>query len=766
MKNKFYGLNKNEVELLKRQGKANIIPEKKSKSVGMIIRDNIVSLFNLINFILFVLLFATGNYKNTLFMIIICTNICTGIFQEIKAKRTIDKMRVLTEAYATVIREGRRERIPVSELVLGDVFILRAGDQISVDGIVLESDDLEVNESLITGESYPILKKEHDELLSGSYVVAGMAAAKATKVGQDSYASGLMNEAKKYKRAKSEIMVSLGRIIKLVTVFIVPLGLALYFSTLFRADVSAEEALVSTAAAVIGMIPEGLMLLTTVSFAAGTIKLFSHKVIMQEPTGMEVIARVDTLCLDKTGTLTEGKLRVEDTLFFDDENDVSKLLCAFSAAFEDKNFTLSAISEKYNRGIYWQIKEKTAFTSERKYSSILFAEYPNRLFLGAPEILDIENEKKALAHDYEKKGFRVLAFAEEIEGKLRTLAMIMILDSPRVSAKDTLAYFKKQDVDIRIISGDSPETVTNIARLLAVEGYENSLDCSRVSDEELREKAINTKIFGRVSPYQKKIIVSALKEAGRTVAMTGDGTNDIPALRESDCAIAMASGADSVKSVSHIMVSDSDFSHLPYIVAEGRRVINNIERVASLFLIKTTFSVLLSIFYTIVGGDYPFMPLHMSLVSSTAVGIPAFFLALAPNNTRIKKGFFRRVTLTAIPSGIMITLLMISLEIFMSFGWINANDVHLSSLMIAEFISLYTLFLIIQPLDLPKTLLFIAMCAGFALALLLFPGLFEVHIPAINTMITVGIMLMISLFLIRLIQQLYKKYSHDLLKSD
>lgn len=763
MELKYRGLCEEEVQERIASGKTNKTSLRTTKSVKKIFADNILTLFNLINYFLFTLLFLTGNYKNTLFILIITSNIVIGIAQELKAKRTLDRMKVLIEATATVIRDGKKESIPVSELVIDDVFYLSSGKQITVDAIILESDDLEVDESLITGESEPLLKHSGDTILSGSYVVSGSAYAKATAVGAESYASKLVNEAKNYKSVDSEILRSFKKIIKFVTIFIFPVGIALFLSSVFRSGAGYEDSLVSTTAAIIGMIPEGLILLTSIAFAAGTIKLSSKNVVMQEAAGMEMIARIDTLCIDKTGTLTEGSLKVAKIESIDNKTDIEKLISEYCAAFSDKNFTMTALSESFIKKPEWNCTKKIQFSSDRKYSAASFSELGGKwIFMGAAEILLRDNASVlSVAKEYEKQGYRVLAFAEsddkELSSKKRTIALVMLLDIPRPSSALAIDYFKKQDVDIRVISGDSPETVANIAAQLGIEAADRYIDCSTLSDAELQAICPDIKVFGRVKPYQKKIIVKSLKASGKVVAMVGDGANDIPALRESDCSIAMASGTDAVKGVSHIVISDSDFSHVPYIVAEGRRVINNIERVASLFLIKTTFSILLSIFYIITGRNYPFMPLHMSLVSSSAVGMPSFFLALSPNNNIAQKGFFKRVLLSALPSGICITLCIVLLEALILAGIIPGKDLYICSLMITEGISLYTLFNAMLPLNAKKTALFAAMCALFAVAVLLFPNIFEIFWPSVPSIFFIILSISSSFVLIHFIKKHFGK---------
>ncbi len=771
---KINGLSSSEVQEKIRQGKVNTASKSMTKPVAKIITDNVFTLFNAINLALFTLVLLAGSPKNGLFMVIIGANIFIGIVQEIRAKQVVDKLRVLTEPHTTVIRDGKEQEISSHDLVHGDVFVPQPGTQIVVDGTVLESESLEVDESLLTGESHSVIKHKGDILFSGSYVVAGRGVAVTTAVGEDCYAGKLTKEAKNFTPVRSEIMTTLKKIIKFVTFVIAPVGLLLFFSQFLRSGESWQDVAVSTTAALIGMIPEGLVLLTSVAFAVGMIKLALKRTVVQESPGIEMLARVDVLCLDKTGTLTKGVLsandvsyQTQDTKFADD------CIAAVCHAFPDKNATSQALCNKFSDAPTWKILNGVPFSSARKWSGAQFENIS--LIMGAPEfLLEDAHPLRAISSEHAKNGLRVILVAQvggfsesNYTGDVSPLALITIFDDIKEDAEKTLSYFKSQGVCIKVISGDNPVTVSNVAARVGLENADKYIDTSTLTDEELALVCEDYSVFGRVSPSQKKILVEALKERNHVVAMTGDGTNDVAALQASNCGIAMASGTDAARGVSQIVLLDSDFSSLPSVVAEGRRVINNIERVASLFLVKTMFSMLLCVAFIILGQKYPFEPLHLSLISTSCVGIPSFFLALEPNNTRAVPGFLRKVLVRAFPAALSVTICVLIVE-FMMLGGIFSKEVattlDLFVLFTASFTTLVSVCFPINPLRIG---LMILGASAFGLAVVFLPWFFDIA-PIPNDLIlsTVGICgLTLSLILLvkRFLMQWFSK--HPLMKK-
>ena len=659
------GLSKEQVEKRKQEDLWNKDTSVPTKSIKRILYDNFFTLFNFLNLFLAIAIFITGSYKNMLFLFIVIFNTAISTIQEIHSKRIVDKLAVMATSKAKVIREGKKEEISIHEIVLDDIIEFHTGNQIPTDSILLEGEVL-VNESFITGEPDTIEKKAGDMLMSGSYIVSGKCIAKVEHIGEDNFTSQISSGAKYVKKINSEIMSSLQKIIKILTFIIIPIGIALFYSQFHVQGATWQTAVVKTVAAVIGMIPEGLVLLTSTVLAVSVIRLSHSKVLVQELYCIETLARVDTLCLDKTGTLTEGNMEVRKYIPLNkDKKEMANILANIAKASEDENSTIEAIRNSFTQiGQEFQAIKKVTFSSKEKWSGIQFKEQETYI-IGAPEIVLKENYKK-----YEKeiqeyaKDYRVLVLAhshqklekQKLPQTLDLVGYILILDKIRKEAKQTLEYFEKQGVNIKIISGDNPVTVSKIAKQVGVKDFDKYIDMSTVSEKKIEEVANQYTIFGRVSPMQKKQLVVAMQKQGKTVAMTGDGVNDVLALKTADCSIAMANGSDATKSVSQLILLDSNFASMPKVVAEGRRTINNIQRSASLFLVKTIYSTILAIMFLIMGDSYPFIPIQLSLISVVTIGIPSFILALEPNKEKIQGHFMQNVIAKAIPTGLTVAI--------------------------------------------------------------------------------------------------------------
>lgn len=644
-----------------------------TKSIKQIIFDNFFTLFNFLNLFLGIAVFLVGSYKNMLFLGIMLINTAISTFQEIHSKRIVDKLAIMAQSKVRVIRNGTETEISINDLVLDDIVIFKTGNQVPTDCIILDGDVLS-NESFITGEPDSITKNKGEMLLSGSYVVGGKCIAKVEHIGEENYTAQISSGAKYVKKVNSEIMNSLNKIIKWLTFAIIPIGGLLFWNQMSLPGTTMQDAVVQSVAAVIGMIPEGLILLTSTVLAVSVIRLSKSKVLVQELYCIETLARVDTLCLDKTGTLTEGRMEVSSLLPINCEEDKLKnILANISKASDDENPTMQAIKEYFGNSLTntFEINNKVAFSSKTKWSGINFKNEGSYI-LGAPEFIlkdnfkNYEDEIKKYSEDY-----RVLLIAHSNEdfidknlpNTITPIGFILISDVIRKEASKTLSYFKDQDVDIKIISGDNPITVSKIAKQVGVQNAENYIDMSTLkTQEEIDKAATKYTIFGRVSPTQKKDLVIALQKNGKTVAMTGDGVNDVLALKTADCSIAMANGSDATKNVSQLILLDSNFASMPKVVAEGRRTINNIERSASLFLVKTIYSSVLALLFLFLSQGYPFEPIHLSLISVVTIGIPSFMLALEPNKERIHGNFLKNIISKAIPTALttIISILVIA----------------------------------------------------------------------------------------------------------
>ena len=673
------GLSDVEVKERREKGLVNYDTTTPTKTIKRILFENFFTLFNIINLFLGICVFLAGSYKNMIFLAIVTINTAISTFQEINAKRTIDKLSVMATSKAKVLRDGKFYEISINDLVLDDVIELSTGNQVATDCIVLNG-EVQVNESFITGEPDTIIKKAGDRILSGSFIVSDKCLAKVEHIGDDNYTAKISSGAKYIKKVKSEIMSSLNKIIRFLTILIIPIGIALFFMQYQVLGLDYKEAVVKTVAGIIGMIPEGLVLLTSTVLAVSVIRLSKSKVLVQELYCIETLARVDTLCLDKTGTLTEGIMEVKDFIpLTKTENEMKNILANISKFSEDENSTITAIRE-YFKDIDKEFipNNKIAFSSKSKWSGINFEEEGSYI-IGAPEIILKSNfeEYEPIINKY-TKDYRVIALAHSNENfkdnnlpnNIEIIGLVLILDKLRKEASSTLEYFYKQDVDIKIISGDNPVTVSKIAKQVGVKNYDNYIDMSKVKDEEIDEIVLNYSIFGRVSPVLKQLLVKALKRKKRTVAMTGDGVNDVLALKESDCSIAMANGSDAAKNISQLVLLDSNFASMPKVVAEGRRTINNLQRSASLFLVKTIYSAILAVMFLCMGTSYPFIPIQLSLISTVTIGIPSFLLALEPNKERIKGKFLQNVIIRSLPTSLAVAINIFIISMLHKIGYI------------------------------------------------------------------------------------------------
>ena len=688
------GLTSEEVRAAQAAGKVNADATVKTRSYGSIFRSNICTLFNLINVILAVFVFLTGSYKNMLFMLVIVINTIIGIVQEIRSKITTDRLSIVVAANVEVMRDGKIQKIPIDELVLGDVMRLGRGNQIPTDSVVLKG-ECKTDESLLTGESRLIPKHAGDQLYSGSFINAGAVWARVEKVGADNYAAQITNEAKQKKAINSEIMTSLNKIIKYVSIFMFPVGLLLFANEYLLHHVELDPAILSTVSAMVGMIPEGLILLASTVMAVAVVRLARHQVLVQQLYCIETLARVDVLCLDKTGTITTGGMEVSGLVPLSTadsepkEQELSKIVASLVASDEDPNDTARAIQEYFGLAKEGKQKAEQAipptdllkptrvipFSSDTKWSGAAFAN-SEAYVMGAAQFV-LEKNASALAQikdalDTYTADARVLLVARvegfdtngTIEGEVTPLGFVCLRDQIRSTAAQTITYFKEQGVKLKVISGDDPHTVSGIAQKVGIEGADRFVDASTLkTDQDIASAIKNYNVFGRVRPEQKKAFVLALQAEGHTVAMTGDGVNDVLALKASDCSVAMASGSDAARNVAQLVLVDNDFASMPAVVAEGRRSINNLQRSASLFLVKTLLSITAAFLFIFLPWQYPFVPIQLTLISAFTIGLPSFVLALEPNKDLVRGHFLPNAVVHSIPGAVCAVVSIVVLTI-------------------------------------------------------------------------------------------------------
>lgn len=663
----FQGLTQAEVEARIADGQVNAIQDSSNRSVKDIVMGNTLTFFNFINVVLLALVLSVRSYKNMLFIFIIIANTLIGIFQEIKAKITLDKLKILTVSHVDVIRDGVKKSVTVSELVKDDVILLKSGGQIPADGVILDG-EVDVNESLLTGESDSIHKTCGSKVLSGSFVTSGKAMCLLTEVGHDCYMEKLSSEAKQFKRYKTELQRNLDTILKFISIIIVPLGIILFAKQYWISGSTYEQAALDTVAAVLGMIPEGLVLLISVALALGAVRLARRSTLVRELFCIETLARVDTLCLDKTGTITEGHLCVQGEESVKEDVDLEQLMGRMVGALGDENETFQALRQHYKRNQSANTKFVLPFSSERKFSGVVF-EGEGTYLMGAYQFIFPQADPAVLEKiaEYASQGLRVLTVAHSpnemtdytLAEDFEIVGFVFMTDVVRKNAPDILGYFEEQGVDLKVISGDDPVTVAAIAARAGLKDADKYIDATTIhTDEEMEDAILKYSVFGRVTPKQKQQMVRLLKQNGRTVAMTGDGVNDVLALKDADVSIAMASGSEAAKNTANLVLLNSDFASLPHIVNEGRRVINNIKAAASMFLIKTGFSVLTALLTIIVGQNYPFQPIQLSVINGCAVAIPTMLLQLEPSFQKVNKHFFREVLRMSMPAAITITAMI------------------------------------------------------------------------------------------------------------
>ena len=749
------GLNWQEVEYRKDNGMSNKENIKYTRTPKEIILSNTITLFNILNLSLFILVLTTGSIQNSLFIGTILFNTLIAIYEEFKAKKTLDNIKIATGERVCAIRDGKRVTINKEEIVLDDVLYLSSGDSILVDLEVLKSSNLEVDEGVITGESDAIQKKKGDNVLSGSIVTSGNAYAKVIKVGRDTMANNLIKEAATVKDDSSYLQKTTNNILKFVIVLLVPVGTLLFITQYFYSGQTYSEAILSAVAGVVGMIPDGLVLLTSIALTAGVLKMSKQNVIIQKLHGIEILSCTDILCLDKTGTITDGTMEVITEIALNKKDKISEIIANINTD-DGNNSTDIALKKKYGVKDNLKVEDRIPFSSAKK-CSITKIDGIN-YYLGALEYITdekITNYKEL--EKYIEKGYRILTLAKE-KDKIEILGFIVLKDNIRSSAKETLKYFKEQDVEIKIISGDNPITVSNILKQLEFDNYDKYIEGKDLPNDydELVKLVKDITIFGRMTPSQKQMVIKALKE-NATVSYIGDGVNDILALKESDCGIALASGVNAARNVSEVVLTTSDFSVLPGIVNEGRRVVNNIERVSAMYLIKTTYSFLLAVMSIILTYEYPFYPIQLTLISAVCVGIPSFFLALEPNYNKVTKGFLSKVFRNAFPNGITVVLNIFMIIMFCSLFHKDFEDYRLVVVTLTGFITLRQLYTICKPLNLWREILLIFCSIAFFVLLILFPDLFLVKKFGIVSIIFITFLGFIDTYIIDFLQDVYDK---------
>ena len=715
------GLSKEEVKIRIKEGKVNYDTTTPSKSIKQIIFENTFTLFNFINVVLATSIILVGSYKNLLFLGVVICNTLISVVQELRAKKIVDKLSIISSSRAKVIRDGFLKQIHINDIVLDDVIIYELGNQVVVDSIIMDG-ECEVNESFITGEAKTIYKKKGDTILSGSFIVSGDVKAKVIHVGLDNYTSIISRDAKKMKKQiNSEIMKSLNKIVKYISIFLVPIGVLLLLRQFSISGNTTSNAVTSVVAAVIGMIPEGLILLVSTVLAVSTLRLSKKNVLVQDLYCIETLARVDTLCLDKTGTITEGVMEVKDVLPLNKKkiNDIDEVLEAISSNLNDNNPTFKALNDKYKNDSKIKVKKKIPFSSSRKYSGIVIDN--NAYIIGAPEIVlknysNYKNKIEKLSRDNRVLALVKINYNKEINfNNSSEMALILIKDKVRKEAVNTLEYFKNNDVDIKIISGDSASTVKTIAKEVGIDviGCYDARKLNESSDINTIVKENN--IFTRVRPEQKRMIIKALKENGHTVCMTGDGVNDVLALKEADCAVAMNSGSDAARNVSELVLLDSNFDAMPKIVEEGRRTINNVERSAALFLSKTIYASFLAIIFLFIKSPYPFIPIQMSIINSLTIGIPSFILALEPNHDRIKGHFLLNVVKNAFPASFTCIIAVPTLVIVSSILKLPFEQISTIAVFLVVYIGMLLIYKISKPLNKLRSALLVILTLMFLL---------------------------------------------------
>lgn len=710
-----------------------------SKSVMQIIVSNVFTYFNFIFVFIAIILFCVKAYRDLAFLPIIISNTIIGIVQELRSKKVLDKLKMLNAPNATVIRNGKEINIKVKDLVKDDIVKFKAGNQICADAIVLEG-KVNVNESLLTGESDEISKKEGDNLLSGSFIVSGSCLARLEKVGVESYISKLTLQAKKIKKGEqSEMIRSLNKIVRIVGIIIIPIGLTLFVQQYYLKGIPLKESVQSMVAAILGMIPEGLFLLASVTLAISAMKLAKNKVLIHDMKSIETLARVDVLCVDKTGTITNGNMKVSEIILLDNykksKEELEELIGDFANVQLSDNVTIDAMKNYFTNKTERKVNTVIGFSPELKYSGVQFEE--EAFILGAPEFVlkNIYQNYKNLIEKYSKKGERVLVFGKytgkleekELTDEIIPYALIIISDYIRENAIETFQYFKEQGVDIKVISGDNPITVSEIAKKAKINNAEKYINAATLENEQQIAEAVNKyTVFGRVTPEQKRMIIKTLKKNGKTVAMTGDGVNDVLALKDADCSIAMASGSQAAVQASQLVLLESDFSKMPNVVKEGRRVVNNLERSGSLFLVKNIFSLFLSILAICFSNIYPLKPAQISLVSMFTIGLPAFLLSQAPNTNLIKGKFIRNIMSKALPAGLVDTGVVVLMVILGKILKIDISKISTACTILLSVVGIIIVYNVSKPITKYKGFILVLCLLCIIISCTFFKGIFGI----------------------------------------
>ena len=762
------GLTQAQVKERMEKGWSNAPVDSPSKTTKEIIISNVFTYFNLIFLVIAVLLLLVGAFRDLTFLPVIICNTLIGIIQEIRSKKVLDKLSVLNAPKATVVREGKLQTIPAEKAVLDDVVKFQAGNQICADATVIDG-EVQVNESLLTGESDEITKKPGDTLMSGSFVVSGSCFGRLEQVGADSYISKLTLEAKATKEGEqSEMIRSLDKLVQIVGFLIIPIGIVLFGQQYLLGDSSIKTSMQAMVAAIIGMIPEGLYLLASVALVVSVMRLATKKVLVHDMKCIETLARVNVLCVDKTGTITENTMKVHDVVSLEPYEKeelppLKELLGDFAHAMSKDNITMAAMQEYFTQGSGQVATSVTSFSSAFKYSSVTF--HTTSYVLGAPEFVlrdDYEIYKETI-ESYGSEGYRVLVFGRyegTPDGKALTEAVVpyglVLLANPiRKEAWETFQYFADQGVDIKVISGDNPVTVSKVASQAGIANADNYIDASQLkTPDDIKRAVLKYTVFGRVTPDQKRQFVRALKEAGKTVAMTGDGVNDVLALKDADCSIAMASGSDAAAQASQLVLLESNFSCMPSVVLEGRRVVNNIERSASLFLVKNIFSFLLSLFSMAFMITYPLEPSQISMVAMFTIGIPAFLLAMEPNKKMIEGHFLTNVLLKALPAGLTDVLIVGFLTVFgQTFGMSN-EEISTAATLLLAIVGLMILFKISKPMNVFRWIVWSAMVAGLLFCVIFLKNLFGIGVMTRKCCMTLIVFAVATEPLLRYISQI------------
>ena len=762
------GLTQAQVKERMEKGWSNAPVDSPSKTTKEIIISNVFTYFNLIFLVIAVLLLLVGAFRDLTFLPVIICNTLIGIIQEIRSKKVLDKLSVLNAPKAIVVREGKLQTIPAEKAVLDDVVKFQAGNQICADATVIDG-EVQVNESLLTGESDEITKKPGDTLMSGSFVVSGSCLGRLEQVGADSYISKLTLEAKATKEGEqSEMIRSLDKLVQIVGFLIIPIGIVLFGQQYLLGDSSIKTSMQAMVAAIIGMIPEGLYLLASVALVVSVMRLATKKVLVHDMKCIETLARVNVLCVDKTGTITENTMKVHDVVSLEPYEKeelppLKELLGDFAHAMSKDNITMAAMQEYFTQGSGQVATSVTSFSSAFKYSSVTF--HTTSYVLGAPEFVlrdDYEIYKETI-ESYGSEGYRVLVFGRyegTPDGKALTEAVVpyglVLLANPiRKEAWETFQYFADQGVDIKVISGDNPVTVSKVASQAGIANADNYIDASQLkTPDDIKRAVLKYTVFGRVTPDQKRQFVRALKEAGKTVAMTGDGVNDVLALKDADCSIAMASGSDAAAQASQLVLLESNFSCMPSVVLEGRRVVNNIERSASLFLVKNIFSFLLSLFSMAFMITYPLEPSQISMVAMFTIGIPAFLLAMEPNKKMIEGHFLTNVLLKALPAGLTDVLIVGFLTVFgQTFGMSN-EEISTAATLLLAIVGLMILFKISKPMNVFRWIVWSAMVAGLLFCVIFLKNLFGIGVMTRKCCMTLIVFAVATEPLLRYISQI------------